>query len=96
MAKIAEVFDPIGFLEPIKLQLKLHLARLNGKAWKEALPPEEQEFWGSKLVDLVVLPSIKVPRCVIPGGCNNQEVRLVCFADAPTTQEGLQSTLEYR
>ena len=43
---------------------------------------DEQEFWRSKLVDLVNLPSIKVPRCVIPGGCNNQEVRLVCFADA--------------
>ena len=27
MAKIAEVFDPIGLLELIKLQLKLHLAK---------------------------------------------------------------------
>ena len=76
------MFDPIGWLEPIKLQLKLHLAKLNGKAWKEALPPDEQEFWHSKLVDLVDLPSIKVPRCVLPRGCDNQELRLVCFADA--------------
>ena len=63
--------------------MKLHLARLNSKAWKEALPMDEQEFWRSKLVDLVNLPSIKVPRCVITRGCNNQEMQLVCFADAP-------------
>ena len=25
VAKVAEVFDPLGLLEPIKLQLKLHL-----------------------------------------------------------------------
>ena len=79
---MAEIFDPLGLLEPIKLQLKLHLAKLNGKAWKEILPPEEQEFWRKKLVELIDLPSIKVPRCVLPTGHNNQDVWLVCFADA--------------
>ena len=68
MARIAELFDPVGLLEPIKLQLKLHLARLNGKAWKEALS------WHSKLVDFVDFPSIRVPRYVIPSGCKNQEL----------------------
>ena len=30
-ARIAEFYDPAGLMEPIKLQLKLLLARLNGK-----------------------------------------------------------------
>ena len=58
MARIAELFDPVGLLEPIKLQLKLHLSRLNGKDWKETLSPEEQEFWCEKLVEFVDLPKI--------------------------------------
>ena len=82
MARIAELFDPIGLLEPIKLQLKLHLVRLNGKSWKAALSPEKEEFWREKLVEFVDLPSIPVLRCVIPAGFGNQDIRLVCFADA--------------
>ena len=45
VARIAELFDPVGLLEPLKLQLKLHLSRLNGKPWKEPLSEEEGEFW---------------------------------------------------
>ena len=33
-------------------------------------------------MELIDLPSIKVPRCALPTGHNNQDVRLVCFADA--------------
>ena len=53
VARIAELFDPVGLVEPVKLQLKLHLARLNGKTLKEALSPDEEEFWRNKLVDLI-------------------------------------------
>ena len=44
-AVTAEFYDPAGIMEPIKLQLKLLLARLNGKDWKTPITPEEQEFW---------------------------------------------------
>ena len=29
-ARIAEFYDPAGLMEPLKLQLKLHLSKLNG------------------------------------------------------------------
>ena len=44
-ARIAEVFDPTGLWGPVKLQLKLHLSKLNGRDWKKLLSPEEQDFW---------------------------------------------------
>ena len=43
-ARIAEFYDPSGLMEPIKLQLKLLLTRLNGKDWKTPLTSEEQVF----------------------------------------------------
>ena len=89
MARIAELFDPVGLLEPIKLQLKLYLSRLNDKDWKETLSPEEQEFWCEKLAEFVDLPKIRVPRCVIPAGFDKQDIRLVCFADAATVAGGV-------
>ena len=38
-ARIAEFYDPAGLMEPLKLQLKLHLMKLNGKDWKTPLSP---------------------------------------------------------
>ena len=44
-ARIVDFYDPAGLMEPLKLQLKLHLSKLNGKDWKTPLSPEEQIFW---------------------------------------------------
>ena len=30
-ARVAEFFDPAGLWEPVKLKLKLHLSKLNGR-----------------------------------------------------------------
>ena len=49
---------------------------------------DEEEFWRSKLVNFVNFPSIRVPRCIIPSGCDNQEIWLVCFADAANNAGG--------
>ena len=70
--------------EPIKLQLKLHLSRLNGRDWKEPLPPEEQVLWKNLLVEFVEFHRIRVPRSVFPSGSGGRDIRLVCFANAAT------------
>ena len=54
-ARIAEFYDPAGLMESLKLQLKLHLSKLNGKDWKVPLSPKEQLFWKSKFADFVNL-----------------------------------------
>ena len=38
VGKISEYFDPCGFFEPIKLQMKLLTGSLKGKGWEEVLP----------------------------------------------------------
>ena len=42
IGKISEFFDPCGFFEPIKLQMKLLTSSLKGKGWDEVLPEKEQ------------------------------------------------------
>ena len=61
-ARIAEFYDPAGLMEPLKLQLKLHLSKLNGKDWKTPLSPEEQIFWKNIFADFVKLHTIRTPR----------------------------------
>ena len=61
-ARIAEFYDPAGLMEPIKLQLKLLLARLNGKDWKTPLTSEEEVFWKKRFIEFVDFHSIRVPR----------------------------------
>ena len=64
--RIAEFYDPAGIVEPIKLQLKLLLAKLNGKDWKTPLTSEEQAIWKKQFVEFVEFHQIRVPRC----GCH--------------------------
>ena len=35
VGKVSEFFDPCGFFEPIKLQMKLQTAGMKGKGWDE-------------------------------------------------------------
>ena len=74
-ARIAEFYDPAGLMEPIKLQLKLLLARLNGKDWKTPLTSKEQDFWKKRFIELVDFHSICIPRCVVPPDCGDRDIR---------------------
>ena len=42
VGKISEFFDPCGFFEPVKLQMKLLTGSLKGKDWDEILPEQDQ------------------------------------------------------
>ena len=42
---LAEMYDPCGFWEPWKLQLKLLFQLLAGMDWDEYIPVEDQELW---------------------------------------------------
>ena len=66
VGKISELFDPCGFFEPIKLQMKLQTSSLKGKEWDEVLPAEDQEKWREILKSYVNLPEIMIPRFCLP------------------------------
>ena len=83
VGKISELFDPCGFFEPIKLQMKLLTGSLKGKDWDEILPDEDQEVWRDILKGYVDLPKIAIPRFCLPGKNESKsKIRLLCLADA--------------
>ena len=83
VGKISEFFDPCGFLEPVKLQMKLLTAGLKGKEWDEILQDEDQITWKETLKGFVNLPVIKIPRFDLPSSrVLKSEIRLICLGDA--------------
>ena len=83
VGKISEFFDPCGFFEPVKLQMKLLTGSLKGRDWDEVLPEGDQIMWKEILKGYVDLPDITIPRLCIPGsGISSSKIRLLCLADA--------------
>ena len=66
ISQIACLFDPLGLWEPVKLQLKLHSARLNSLHWDKKIDEAEQTFWKAKLPEFVKFGKLSAKRCVIP------------------------------
>ena len=89
-SKVAELFDPIGIWEPLKLQLKLHLSKLNHLAWDQQLSPKDQEHWKEILTQVVDFPVLTIPRCVVPqDAVDPNTARLVCISDAAAHAGGV-------
>ena len=89
ISKIAEFFDPIGLWEPLKLQLKLHSAKLNKLPWDQELSTEDEAFWKSKLVQFVRFRELSAPRCTTPPDSESVSgIRLICMSDAATSAGG--------
>ena len=62
LAKVAEFYDPCGFWEPVKLQMKLAMLPLKGFKWDEKIPELEQARWTEILTTFVELNNIQMPR----------------------------------
>ena len=83
VGKISELYNPCGFFEPVKLQMKLKTSSLKGKEWDEVLPEQDQEVWRQILKEYVNLPEIVIPRFCLPNKkLSNSKIRLTCLADA--------------
>ena len=83
LAKVAEFYDPCGFWELVKLQMKLAMLPLKGLEWDEKIPELEQARWTEILTTFVELNNIQMPRCCI---LSSEEllskIRLICLSDA--------------
>ena len=83
ISKIAEVFDPIGLWEPIKLNLKLAAAELNGLEWDQPIPEEQQKIWKENLTKFVSYNNLTANRCGIPTDEESStKIRLIVLSDA--------------
>ena len=83
ISKIAEVFDPLGLWEPIKVQYKLKATGLNSFPWDKPLNQILQDTWKTTLSKFVDLSELSARRYPFPDNCDHEgDIRLVCFSDA--------------
>ena len=61
----AKVFDPLGFLTPFTISMKVLFQTLcvHGVNWDDVLDGEELAAWKRFIVDLSALNDIRIPRC---------------------------------
>lgn len=82
---ISSAYGPLGFLAPFILPAKLLLRELckEKKAWDEEVSEEQANRWKKGLVDLQMLSSFSVDRCIKPAGFGVvKSAQLHHFSDA--------------
>ena len=86
VSTLAELYDPCGFWEPWKLQLKILSQTLAGMDWNEYIPVNSQDQWKQQLSKLVDFHKLSVPRVCIPSVRDSiSGICLICLTDAATT-----------
>ena len=82
VSKMAEFWDPCGYWEPYKLQLKLDSQVLNGKEWDTAVSPDLQAYWISRFQEFLEIPRLTMTRYIFPNNVKVESIRLLCISDA--------------
>ena len=81
LGRVAEFYDPVGWFEPLKLNMKLLLSGLNGLDWKDPVPEEFVEPWVEHFTLMEAARDIRISRCIKPEG-TSPDIRLLCISDA--------------
>jgi hypothetical protein len=83
LSRVAEMYDPDGLWEPLKVQMKIAFTALNGKEWRDPVGPEMAEIWAPLFTLLDELRAVSVPRRLFPDDtARSAPVRLIGLADA--------------
>ncbi|UYV63732.1 hypothetical protein LAZ67_2005453 [Cordylochernes scorpioides] len=66
LSNIARIFDPIGFLSPTTVALKIIMQELwrGGTGWDEHIPNDIKEKWNNFRAELLKLEDLSIPRYV--------------------------------
>lgn len=80
----ASIFDPLGFLSPFTIKLKILFQTLciNNNNWDEPLSGEALQVWNMVSSQLHLLSKITVPRCYFELNHEPTEVQVHGFCDA--------------
>ena len=82
LSNIAKIYDPLGFLAPVVLQMKIYMQELwkLGIDWDESVPQRLEDQWKSIVEQLPMLSHLSIPRYV----CFNKpyNYQIVGFSDA--------------
>jgi hypothetical protein len=83
LSRVAELYDPCGWWEPIKVQMKLAMKNLNGLLWTDPVPPDCRKDWTELFHTMNQLKSIQIARSVLPEEAPPQaKIRIITIADA--------------
>jgi hypothetical protein len=84
LSVISSLFDPLGFLGPFILPVKILLQELwrQGIGWDEEISEKELEIWQNWLQSLLQLSDIRIPRCYIVTKIPRESIELHMFSDA--------------
>ena len=71
LASIASLFDPLGYLSPTTMEMRLFLQKLwnKEKDWDDTMDKEDTGKWRQIMEDTKELSTIEVPRYI--GGKNS-------------------------
>ena len=79
LASIASLYDPLGYLAPVTMKMRLFLQQLwnKEKDWDDQMDKEDIESWRQIVEEANALTSIDVPRYI-----GKEKSQLICFCDA--------------
>lgn len=85
LSKMCKTFDPMGWLSPVTIRLKVLLQELWRKKieWDDVVPVEIARDWKNIGEELLEIEEIQIPRYV--SGVDRGKCQLIAFADASKT-----------
>ena len=88
------LFDPLGFVAPVLVEIKLLLREMNGDDWDAVLSEKKEERWRAWILALYYLEELKIPRCLKPSDMSGElNYELHHFSDASREAYGAVSYL---
>ena len=84
LSETAKLFDPVGWLGPIVIKIKIMLQKLwvQGLGWDDTLSTENRDECIEMIADLKHLAKLTLPRCIAPPLKEIERVQLHLFTDA--------------
>jgi hypothetical protein len=90
---MAEFYDPSGWWEPVKVQMKISFQDLNPFDWDAKVPDDLIETWISHFMLIDQCRQLSIPRSILASAVDpDPKIRLICLADAA---EGAGGTAIY-
>ena len=80
----AKIFDPLGFLSPfvIKLKILFQVLCVEGSDWDEPLKGNALDQWNQFTNEFAMLDEVRIPRCYFLYGSDPVHVQVHDFSDA--------------
>ena len=66
------LFDPLRFVAPMLVEIKLLLREMKGDDWDAAMSEKKEEQWRAWISALYCLEELKTPRCLKPFNMNGE------------------------